>query len=157
LLGDYLQTDPQQLNFEPESPCTTDPSKPALGHCPMEGSPSIAAIQNLQKEVHALDSEMDRKLMVIYLRQKSWNDFLDCYLHFLQTEPQSAFVLISTRSALICCENCGRTDEVLDALVHFIRFHRELKSAQILRAMIEQWKTEHPNPEVDDGAFKRGD
>jgi hypothetical protein len=156
LLGAYLQEDPQNLNFGPGSPNPTDPARPALGQCPIERSPSIPAIQNLQKEVHALDSDLDRALMVIYFRERSWNNFLDCYLHFLQTDPQSAFVLILTRSALIGSENCGRTDEVLDALAHFTKLHGELKSTQLVRGMLEQWKAAHPAPSDDCGSFKEG-
>jgi hypothetical protein len=152
LLGDYIQKRRLEEDYSPE------PSMEKVGSIPQQqarrdalsairqGSPPpvdwsvVQPIQRLQSGIAALDADMDRKLMMVYFENHLWNKFVDRYLHLLETEPQSNSIVMWGQCALACSENCGRRQEVLDALNHFVRFHKELKTVRGVTSVLEEQK-----------------
>jgi hypothetical protein len=79
-------------------------------------------------------------LLPVQFEKQRWNDFLDCYLELLAVAPEKVAVVSWTRSALACSQVCGRTDEVLSGLQHFIRFSEDTKIITRLECAIDDWK-----------------
>jgi hypothetical protein len=47
----------------------------------------LQPLEHLQRNVENLDSDLDRKLMTVYSKQRLWSKFLDRYLHYVSSEP----------------------------------------------------------------------
>jgi hypothetical protein len=103
----------------------------------------VAQMESLHATVQELDVELVWELMAIYFVDKSWNEFLDCYLLLLTQAPEKTSGLWA-RSALECSWRCGRTAEVKDALEHLLRFHPEIKATRAVEATLVEWKMNHP-------------
>ena len=108
------------------------------------GVPAMQPLARLGQQTQELNIDLDGDLMVIYYRNRSWNACLDCYLQVLQGAPENPLVLSWAQTALAISESCRRTDEILDAMQHVTRFHRELKTARALTSMVEQWGIKNP-------------
>ena len=105
------------------------------------------ALADLHAAVQDLQVDLDRALLVAYYRNRSWNEFVDCYLRLVQQTPKRTVGEAMTWSALVCAQKCGRFEEVTNALHHLNRFHPSLRSAQASRAALNRWETEHlPGP-----------
>jgi hypothetical protein len=94
----------------------------------------------IHEAVRRLSTDLDRKFLMVYFREDSWNDFLDSYLRLLLTEPAIPDVVGWEWCALRCSQRCGRTDELVDALEHAVRFHPELKTRHGLRSVLDDWR-----------------
>ncbi len=106
-------------------------------------SSTIGPLEDLHQQIEELHGDLDRKLLVVYSQNGRWNEFLDRYLHLLRTEPEHRAVLNWVRTALVCSQRCGRSDELLDALGDVIRFHGDLKTVPSLRATLNEWRSAH--------------
>jgi hypothetical protein len=105
-------------------------------------SPTQLMIQ-LHAGVQDLAIDLDYKLMVIYYYCGSWNEFLDSYLRLIHLAPERYANSCWGRSALRCAHQCGRAEEVADALGHLVQFRPSLPSARELGTLLDQW-TAHP-------------
>lgn len=106
----------------------------------------------LDRRLRALRSESLQSLLVIHCQNCSWNDFLDTYLELLAVAPDKAATRCWMREALNCSLNCGRTEEVLDALRHATRFSKNSKVVGWIRTFLEDWTLEKiQGPPVDSG------
>ncbi len=112
---------------------------------PGEGSDSQAAavqpLRALDRQVQDVQLNLTRNLLVAFLNQGLWSEYVDRYLQLVQATPGRSEVTIHARSALDCARKCGRVEEVLDALQHVIRYHPELRTAQGLKDVLAEWKT----------------
>jgi hypothetical protein len=68
--------------------------------------------------------------------------FLDSYLGLLREDTGAPDVVTWEWSALNCSRECGRTEELVDALQHAIRFHPELKTHHGLSETLDSWEHE---------------
>jgi len=107
-------------------------------------APAIQPLASLRQENQELGIDLDRKLIAVYYQNCSWNACLDCYLHLLQGAPENPVVVCWARTALLVSEKSGRTDEVLDAMQHVTRFHRDVKTARGLTSVVEEWGIKNP-------------
>ena len=108
------------------------------------------ALANLHAGVQDLEVDLDRKLLVPYYQNGSWNEFVDCYLRLIQQTPERPVGEAMAWSALTCAQKCGRIEEVTDAMYHVVRFHPNLQSAQALRMALDRWEKQHLiNPGVN--------
>jgi hypothetical protein len=119
---------------------------------PSDGSRAAAALQapgiqplaKLRQQTRELNVDLDSMLLNACDEKGLWNAYLDCYLQLLQGASEAPLVLNCARNALLISDKCGRTEEVLDAMRHVTRFHRQLKTAEGLRSLVEEWATKNP-------------
>lgn len=101
--------------------------------------PEISALKRLAKlqaEVHALDIDLDCKLLGVYCRSDSRKEFLDCYLRTLQQAPERPWMPYRWY-AVESAQNCGRAEELADALRHVLQFQSHSYGAGTRIAMLE--------------------
>jgi hypothetical protein len=116
---------------------------------------ALKRLEKLRTDVQELEVDLDWKLMTAYSQNDSCNEFLDCYLRLVHQAPERPWVLFWRKYALECARNCGRAEEVTDALRHLLRFQQNLFSARERRALLkmrvalEKWEADiSPVPEV---------
>lgn len=148
------------LLYTNEFPCgemqTPEPSQlpgPAAGFCERPEMAKRCSGDNFKGmvEIHGaiqrLSMDLDRKFLRVYFREGSWDAFLDSYLRLLRTEPAVPDVVGWEWCALRCSQRCGRTEELVDALEHAVRFHPERKTRHGLRNALNDWRSRNvPNP-----------
>ena len=108
----------------------------ALASAPMQD------IERLHATLQELTIDFDRQLMATHFTNESWNEFLDCYLRLLVEAPEKVNALW-TRAALEYSQQCHRTEEMVGALEHFLRYHPQLKAARALESTLQEWNTNH--------------
>jgi hypothetical protein len=108
------------------------------GQSPARVAAAIKEMEELYSRVAALKSDLDNKLMTLYYADEKPGKFLDRYLSLLKEAPEGN-VVVWARHALECSQQCGRNEEVYDALWHVTRFRPELKTASLLRSVLEDW------------------
>jgi hypothetical protein len=106
-------------------------------------SPRVEAAEKLRDEIQRLKTDLDLTLMVVYLENGYWDEFLDVYLQFLQEAPENRLVGDWLRDVLRASEHCGRTEEITESLRHFVRYHSHSKTATALSAMLLEWELEY--------------
>jgi hypothetical protein len=135
---------------QPRQPASRRPPGPDQG--PSAGcgtaaallAPAIQPLARLRQETWELNMHLDGRLMEAYYQNHLWDAYLDCYLQLLQGAPENPLVPICARTALLVSEKSGRTDEVLDAMQHVTRFHRDVKTARGLKNAVEEWGMKNP-------------
>ncbi len=100
-------------------------------------------LQELSGEIQDLNIDAHEELMRLYADGRRWNEFLNRYLIVLHEAPGRAEVGYWTRWALIYSATCGRTEEIVDALRHVIRFHPDPEAVKRLAGILERWETEN--------------
>jgi hypothetical protein len=102
---------------------------------------SVQHLASLRARVHDLSEDLDRKLLLVYLKTHQANEVVDRFLQLLRGSPDSPELLEWVGTALNCAKVCGRVEEVRDALEHVLRFHGSLPTADGLKFRIQQWET----------------
>ena len=102
----------------------------------------MSDLEDLHVEVHALEVDLDGKLIMVCYQNQLWDQFIDRYLEFLRAAPENSFVVTWAANALDCAFWCGRDAEVRDALEHIIRFSEHTKTAVRLAAVLSEWRPE---------------
>ena len=102
----------------------------------------IENVEELRRDVCAAEAELDADLMVIYFDNQRWNQFLDRYLHFIHSNPESPNVLPWAWPALTFSKRCNRTEEVYCELENLTHFHPTLKTAPGLTNVLAEWRAE---------------
>jgi hypothetical protein len=151
LLLVYLEREGEQsLLLEEHAVLIAEPAvKP--GTLPGNGAPALAEGQSgakasalrslnvLETQVRSLELSLVRSLLVVYAGQQSWDKYVDCYLQLIREEPGRSDVVVYARCALDAAAECGRAEELADALHHVVRFHPELKTAAGLKDVLAEW------------------
>jgi hypothetical protein len=101
---------------------------------------TIQPIEQFERTVCELSTELNRMLILAYFQNGSWNEFIDRYLISLHTEPESAVVVHWAWCALESSQDCDRTSEVLDEFEHLTRFHPQWKTARGLKSVLDEWR-----------------
>jgi hypothetical protein len=113
-------------------------------------TPSIESLRVLDAQVQDVQLSLTLKLLLVYADHQMWNEFVDRYLQLPREGPGRAKAALFVRLALDCSEKCGRTEEVVDALQHMVRFHPELKSSEGVKEVLAEWKIKRsPSREID--------
>jgi len=100
------------------------------------------AVAEMHQAVRGLSTGLDRRFLRVYSQQGAAEAFLDCYLALLNLDPGTPDVVTWEWSALNRSWECGRTEELVDALQHAIRFHPELKTSHGLGETLDSWAQE---------------
>lgn len=124
-------------------PASRSSSLPAFHQPAAPETSAIKLMASLHAEVQELEADLNRDLIGAYCQNGSWNEFLDCYLRFVQQSSEQPGVAGWAPFALACAQKCGRAEEVADALRHVIRFHGNLRSAKGLRSVLSIWEAEN--------------
>ena len=95
-----------------------------------------------QKEIWA-ECPLEYELLLLYKTNHRWEEFVDCYLNLLGATPNHHIVTTWVREALTYSGACGRTEELLDALQHLARFHRDPSVVEKIKAILARWETEN--------------
>ena len=153
LVTAYIQSRDREWDANVRSGSTLKSGKaganPSLVGGPGKGSPGqapfIQSIEQLRAQIHELQIELDRKLMLVYCRSDLWNDFVDCYLRFLRESPDNSEVILWARYALDKSQRCGRTEELAQALEQATQVHADPTMARRLRGVLEDWRAGEPS------------
>jgi hypothetical protein len=100
---------------------------------------TISEMEDLHAEIHSLEVDLDRKLMVLCFESRCWDGFLDRYLEFVRADPENSFVVTWAPNALNCARLCSRTEQVRDALENVVKFHGQAKTAARLAGTLAEW------------------
>jgi len=100
----------------------------------------IQPLEQLHATMQDMTIDLDQKLLVVFSENHFENQLLDRFLQFLQEAPERPAVLEWVNRALDYSRDCGRTEELEDALEHTVRFHPELKTTRQLKALVESWE-----------------
>jgi len=145
----YTENFPAQATQASEKAQRLDP---AAGSCESReivkrcSGDRLNAMTEIHGAVRRLGADLDRKFLMVYFREDSWDAFLDSYLRLLRTEPAVPEVVGWEWCALRCSQRCGRTDELVDSLEHALRFHPEQKTRHGLRNVLDDWRAQNvPN------------
>ena len=105
----------------------------------------VDQIRSLYNQVQTLNQNLTSELMLIYAESGDWKEFLDCYLKLLSEapDPNEYGLVLWTPCALEHSGDCGRTEEVLEALRQVMLSHEDVKSVRRLAGTVEKWKAEH--------------
>ena len=83
---------------------------------------SLHEMEQISAAIGKLRLTLDKELIQIYLRRRVSTKVVDSYLDLLHEAPNSD-VIIWAVHALECAKECGRTEELLEAMEQFCRFH----------------------------------
>ncbi len=133
----------------PQGRARTPPDYQRLKALPMfsrdwrriDRSSSRESLLELHDLTRALERDLLQTLLVVRFESQSWNEFLDCYLELMALAPERVELSSWTAPALLCAEDCGRTQEVLDALQHITRFGKDPRTVSCLQRVLEKWNT----------------
>jgi hypothetical protein len=98
-------------------------------------------LEKLYANVEHLNLELYQKLLLVYSENQFDNKLIDTFLRLLEDAPDRPEVLSWVRIALDSSLRCDRSEEVEDALRHALRFHRNLKTAEPLEALVRAWES----------------
>jgi hypothetical protein len=131
------RTGANSVNCEAAEPSSVQAERGRDGQS--RGDPAEGALAELQGRIRALHGELLQKSLLIHFHQRDWRSFLDAYLDLLEVAPEHSDVVLWGRAALACAGNCGRTDEVLDALRHFTRFSQDSNTVARVQDLLADW------------------
>ncbi|HVV72071.1 MAG TPA: hypothetical protein VHI52_11345 [Verrucomicrobiae bacterium] len=97
------------------------------------------SLSEFREDVRSLYRESLEDVMLLQFKHRSWNSFLDSYLELLALRPTQIDPVIWGPGALAASRICGRTNEVLDAMGHFIRFSKDDRTVTRFQALIRDW------------------
>jgi hypothetical protein len=109
---------------------------------------AASKLNDLHTQIHSLEVDVDRKLMMVSFEKGLWNEFLDRYLEFLQVAPENTFTVNWAPNALYCAQFCARTEEVRAAMEQVIHFHSHVKTARALAGVLEECASPNCKPSV---------
>jgi hypothetical protein len=87
----------------------------------------------------AADAELAHMYLMLCKAGGQWEAFLDVYLGMLIASPEHNDVPSWAPVALSQARFYGRTEEILDALQHMIRFHRDRDAAARIQVAVDRW------------------
>ena len=105
-------------------------------------SQTIEPLLALDAQAQDVRLLLNRMLLLVYLDQKQWSPFVDRYLQSVREGPRRREAVIYGPLALDCAQKCGRVEEVMDLLQHFVRFPTEPGMAAELKQMLAKWRAE---------------
>jgi hypothetical protein len=103
---------------------------------------AVEGIQQLRREIAALNLDLNAKLEGLYYDRSLWNEFLDGYLRLLHEGPEGAQVVPWEWCALESARACGRTEEIVGALRQLIEFRATSKTARGLKTVLDEWQNQ---------------
>ncbi len=102
---------------------------------------SRASLLELHALARGLQGDLLETLLAVHFENQAWNEFLDCYLELLAVAPGRVELSSWANAALLSARNCGRTDELLEALRHFTRFGKDPRMVARFQRVLENGDT----------------
>ena len=99
---------------------------------------AITSVTRLDAQIKDLSFELDCRFLAIAFENRRYHEFVDHYLHLVLEAPGRAEVLLWWSQALDCAQECGRTEELTDALRHVIRFREDCRNVREVARLFEQ-------------------
>jgi hypothetical protein len=97
---------------------------------------SLNEMERVSTVIGKLRLNLDKELIQIYLSRHRSTTVVSSYLELLHEAPDSD-VIVWAVHALQCAKECGRTEEVLDAMEHFWRFNANRRECFVLRHFLD--------------------
>lgn len=102
---------------------------------------TMRALEELEGRIRRLHRHVAVELLRIYSESENPEGYLDHYLYLIREAADdreadtAAGIIWRLRLALAWSEQCGRADEVLDAVQHVTRFQRQAGAAELQHAL----------------------
>jgi hypothetical protein len=125
--------DTTRLPGRPQAPDSTSGS--ALSSS-LGGGDVIRPIAKLHDQVQAFKIELDCRLMWVYADHGLGQQFLDRYLCLLAEAPDGPDVKLWMAQAVQYAPSSGRSEELVDALRHWARFHATPDRVKVLNDLL---------------------
>ena len=100
--------------------------------------PRASELDELYRQIQELKAQLDCRLMWVYGEQNRDREFVDCYLHLIEVKPAMGDVSLWLTKALKSAQRCGRTDELLDELRHFMQFRSTPQRLSTVNQQLEK-------------------